>query len=74
MYLKALGIGAVIAFGKAASSAYEFSKKFETAMIEVATISDEVFGKFDEYKDKILQLASQGSQAPEELAQLTYIK
>ena len=59
-------------FGQATKALYNFSSDYETAMIEVGTISDEVFGKFPEYKQQILNLSTEGAQAPKDLANAFY--
>ncbi len=59
-------------FGRATKGLYQFSTDFETALTEVATISDEVFSKFSQYKGQILDLSTQGKQSAKDLTSAFY--
>lgn len=58
-----IGLSAATAFAIAGKQAYEFEKKFETSMLEVATLSDIVSESLDSYKQKIVDLTT-SSQIP----------
>lgn len=58
-----IGLSAATAFAIAGKQAYEFEKKFETSMLEVATLSDIVSESLDTYKQKIVDLTT-SSQIP----------
>lgn len=53
-----IGISAAGAFAMAAKSAYNFEKQFQTSMLEVATISDEVSNNLAKYKDQIVAMTT----------------
>lgn len=54
-----IGISAASAFAKAAAGAFEFEKQFQSSMLEVSTISDEITQNLDEYKQKIIDLTTE---------------
>ncbi len=53
-----IGLSAATAFAIAGKQAYEFEKKFETSMLEVATISDAVTESLELYKQQIIDLTT----------------
>lgn len=59
-------------FGRATAGIYNFQKEYESAMTEVGTISDEIFGRFPYYQQQVLSLSTKGSQGPKELANSLY--
>lgn len=58
-----IGVSAAAAFAIAGKQAYEFEKKFESSMLEVATLSDIVAGSIENYKNQIISLTTD-SQIP----------
>ncbi|MGE4289967.1 MAG: phage tail tape measure protein [Salinivirgaceae bacterium] len=60
------------AFGQATKGLYQFSTDINTALTEVVTISDEVFGKYDYYKEQILEVSTLGSQSGKALSEAMY--
>jgi TP901 family phage tail tape measure protein len=55
----AIGIGAALAFKKAAREAYNFSRDFEHSMLEVSTISQMVANNIDGISDRIVDMSKE---------------
>jgi TP901 family phage tail tape measure protein len=67
-----LGLSATLAFAKVGKEAYNFSKKYETAMKEVQTISDAVKANYKGVSDEIINLSTKVPDAADKLAKAYY--
>ena len=69
------GVVSVMAIGQAGKELLDFSKELETALIEVATISNDVAGNMEEYKNSLLGISVQedlAASSAKELAEAYY--
>lgn len=67
-----IGISAGIAFARAAKESYDFEKRFQKAMLEVATLSKEVDGSLTEYMNRVMDMIRDIPIAGDEAAKALY--
>lgn len=67
-----IGISAGIAFARAAKGAYDFEKRFQKAMLEVATLSKEVDSSLTEYMNRVMDMIRDIPIAGDEAAKALY--
>lgn len=67
-----IGISAGLAFTKAAASAYDFEKRFQKSMLEVATLSKEVGGSLTDYMNRVMDITRKVPVAGDEAAKALY--
>lgn len=67
-----INFGLTASFAQMARELYSFASSFEDAMKEVSTISKDVAGNLDEYKDKILDLTMQVPIAADQASRALY--
>lgn len=67
-----IGISAGVAFARAATEAYNFEKRFQKAMFEVATLSKEIDGSLTDYMNGIMDMIRDIPIAGDEAAKALY--
>ncbi|MCK9328059.1 MAG: phage tail tape measure protein, partial [Bacteroidales bacterium] len=67
-----LGVGAGVAFGKAATESYKFADEFDVAMTKVRTISEATQANFAGISEEIINLSRSVSQSAPQLATAFY--
>lgn len=67
-----IGISAGIAFARAAKESYDFEKRFQKAMLEVATLSKEVDSSLTEYMNRVMDMIRDIPIAGDEAAKALY--
>ena len=67
-----IGISAGIAFARAAKESYDFERRFQKAMLEVATLSKQVDGSMTEYMNRVMDMIRGIPIAGDEAAKALY--
>lgn len=70
---KSLGITALIAgIGKLGKEAFSFSKEFQSALLEVATLSEDISNNFEDVGDQVMRLTTEIPIGAKEAANALY--